>query len=264
MKKIIVVLILNLLVCLARASESHLTGGVLLSKKRNSAMANFKNTSDSAVYCEQLKFNFKVVEDEFYENIGEFSEVIKSIYLQPGEEVSQNLGSDLQKFSSKTRVAILSEAVSDFSQCRVVNFTDYCKFAPKSSDEMYTLERILAAAKTGSCVDVEPNLKGKLKLREMGIFNVKPISYLSELTNLDLSKNNIISVVDLSKLSQLIKINLSKNPLTEIDSLVLLPNIKTIDVSNTNLKYKEWAHISPTLKKVYVNGTPYGEEKNKH
>lgn len=260
-KSLIIILGLLSLPSLTKAAGSPVTGSVFISEKRDAAVTSFKNTSSKQVYCEQLQFKFKVVGDEFGEDIGEFSESLKSLYLEPDQEVTTNLAKDLKKFSRPNRVAILSEATPDFSQCREVKFVDYCNFAPKGSDELYTLQRILAAAGTGRCEDVETNLKGKLKLKEAGIFNVKPISYLTGIKELNLARNNITSVVDLSTLTQLEKIDLSKNPLKEIDAVVALPNIETIDASYTNLTYKKWEKVSSRLKKVYAYGTPYSDVK---
>ena len=113
--KNIVILSLGFFGILHQANASPVVGSVFISEKRNSAATSFQNTLTAEVYCEQIRFSYKVVGNEFGEPLGEFSEVLPTVYMQPKQElVSKELARGLNRFSTKNRIAIISDAQVDF------------------------------------------------------------------------------------------------------------------------------------------------------
>lgn len=267
MKKVLLSAILFLGLSPAHAwnnSVAESSGGI--GEARSFVDVSLKNRVNSPIICRD------VTVDIAYENQGQMIIARKQynmgrVYIEQHESKAWQVGADEhQRLAEKNEYVFVRDFEVTVGSCERVQFTDYCNFAEKNKDELYTLQRVMAAVKAGRCEDVEGYLqkaKGRLKLSGIGISSLQPISFLTQLRELDLSNNYISSVELLANLSQLTKLDVSDNgALKEIDAVIALPNIESIDASSTGLAYKNWQKKSPRLKKLNIKNTPFESTYN--
>lgn len=98
-----------------------------------------------------------------------------------------------------------------------------------SLNETYKEALISAGADSiivdGGISKEEMLLLESLNLSGLGIDNLEPLLYATNLKELDLSNNNISDITALAALSKLEKINLSGNPISNFGVLDYLPNL---------------------------------------
>lgn len=243
--------------------ENLITTDLYIKDRRQAIDLKVANSSAKEIYCDTVNVGISLVGDEFGESLGEVSLSQGPFYFLPHQEfVLETLGSEqVSQARSENTIAIISRAKVTSKSCKEVGFVEYCKYAQKSSEELYTLDRLMNAAKTARCEDIELNLAGKLRLDEERITNLKPISYLTSLKRISLKENKLEDLGALKTLVQLQEIDISKNPVKEIDTLLQLPNIRAIDASHTLVYYRGVDYNQYSLRKVYLRGTPYESQK---
>ena len=119
--------------------------------------------------------------------------------------------------------------------CRRKSFSDICSETGQTYEFYKTLSQILNSLEAHNCSEALEMISktGKLDLSAsvMTISDLRPIGYLTELRELDLSQNQIIDISPLVNLKKLRILRLQHNLIGDVEMLGQLPNLEEVDLS---------------------------------
>lgn len=233
-----------------------------ISTGRNFADLTISNPGSSDYICAQVSVKLTLVADEFNEIRSDIGYTYSNLYVPAGQAVTRKeIGkAEIEAKRAKGAPLLIWSQQVDPDNCRPAGFADYCKFAPHSGSEAATLSAMKSAV-GASCESLVREVGHRLSLERARISNLKPLSYLTELRELDLEENKITDLRPLRILRNLVYLDISHNPVRDLDSILNMPRLENIDASHTlvngsrALRERKFP-LSRSLEQVCVAETP--------
>jgi hypothetical protein len=235
MNKFLIVNLVAIMSCwsfghLASANEG-VRGIPIVDASRTRAQVSLQNPSQDDFFCRNVGVKLQLRNRTFGEPVGTPQLDFKDRYIEArGKHV---ISIDLAELGVNPAEFVIHDVAISSLSCEAPSFKDYCKFAAHTSEDTFSIERILQENNARRCDDFNKEDQTRAAYRSQGIVSARPFAFLSNLKRLDLSGNKILDASPLARLKNLEVLRLARNPLVDVAGLNRLVVLEELDLAST-------------------------------
>jgi Leucine-rich repeat (LRR) protein len=225
-----------------------------ISKSRDKVSISATNSLPYDLICEKMITKIKICLIKSFCDTSHNIEIQKNnVYINKN---STRVFEPIDAFAEdqSARVHVVNDASTELHDCKPAEFRDYCNYAMKSSNDIFTLNILLRQQGVKKC-EIDPRNVKDLDLKKYNIQSVKPLEFYSGLEKLNLQANDISDASPLSSLQNLVSVDLDMNTnLKDLSPLLDLPFLEYIEARETAVKVVPEIHLASHLKKIEIEG----------
>jgi hypothetical protein len=203
----------------------------LVEAGRVRAEITLHNPGRRDLFCSELGAKLQLRSRQFGEPVGSPQLEYQNLYIEAGKKRAVTV--DLADLGLNGSDTVIHDIAITTVSCGEPSFKDYCKFATHTSEDAFTIDKILRENNARRCDDFNKEGQTRAAYRGDGIVSARPFGFLGNLKRLDLSQNKIMDPSPLANLKNLEVLRLASNPAKEVGALESLKVLEELDISST-------------------------------